>query len=70
MAEFAFSELMSDFSQSAFLLATMAVIWRLISYLPYLIIGSIILPNQKKNNPFRVLKLKNSLKSQGNFGYF
>lgn len=49
VAEFAFSELMSDFSQSAFLLATMAVIWRLISYLPYLIIGSIILPKWLKS---------------------
>lgn len=49
VAEFAFSELMSDFSKSAFLLATMAVIWRLISYLPYLIIGSIILPKWLKS---------------------
>lgn len=43
-AEWAFSELLADLSTSAVLLAGMAVLWRLISYFPYLLIGSIILP--------------------------
>lgn len=53
VAEWAFGELLSEFSTSIVLLGTMAVLWRLISYFPYLIIGSIILPRwlsrQKKN---------------------
>jgi len=44
VAEWAFGELLSEFSASIILLGTMAVLWRLISYFPYLIIGSIILP--------------------------
>ena len=44
VAEWAFSELLADFSSSAVLLAGMAVLWRLISYFPYLFIGSAILP--------------------------
>ncbi len=44
VAEWAFGELLSEFSTSIILLGTMAVLWRLISYFPYLIIGSIILP--------------------------
>ena len=44
VAEWAFSELLADFSSSAVLLAGMAVLWRMISYFPYLFIGSIILP--------------------------
>ncbi|HLP56950.1 MAG TPA: lysylphosphatidylglycerol synthase transmembrane domain-containing protein [Fluviicola sp.] len=43
-AEWAFSELLSDLTSSAILLAGMAVLWRMISYFPYLLIGSIILP--------------------------
>lgn len=53
VAEWAFGELLSEFSTSIVLLGTMAVLWRLISYFPYLIIGSIILPRwlsrQKKS---------------------
>ena len=53
VAEWAFGELLSEFSASIILLGTMAVLWRLISYFPYLIIGSIILPRwlarQQKN---------------------
>lgn len=53
VAEWAFGELLSEFSTSIVLLGTMAVLWRLISYFPYLIIGSIILPKwlsrQKKS---------------------
>ncbi|WP_343748311.1 lysylphosphatidylglycerol synthase transmembrane domain-containing protein [Fluviicola sp.] len=44
VAEWAFGELLSEFSTSIILLGTMAVLWRLISYFPYLIIGSVILP--------------------------
>ncbi|MDD2982746.1 MAG: lysylphosphatidylglycerol synthase transmembrane domain-containing protein [Crocinitomicaceae bacterium] len=44
VAEYAFGELMSDFTHSALLLAGLALLWRLISYFPYLFIGAIILP--------------------------
>lgn len=44
VAEYAFGELMLDFSSSVLLLSTMAIIWRLISYFPYLLIGVVILP--------------------------
>lgn len=50
VAEWAFSELLTDFSSSAVLLAGMAVLWRLISYFPYLFIGSIILPRWLRKN--------------------
>lgn len=51
VAEYAFGELLSGFSESALLLATMAIIWRLISYFPYLFIGAVMLPRWlgKKN---------------------
>lgn len=45
VAEFAFGELLADFSGSALLLAALALIWRLISYFPYLLIGSLLLPS-------------------------
>lgn len=44
IAEYAFGELMSDLSSSALLLAGLALLWRLISYFPYLFIGALILP--------------------------
>ena len=44
VAEYAFGELLISFSSSTILLAGMAVIWRLISYFPYLFIGAWILP--------------------------
>lgn len=44
VAEYAFGELLSSFGASAILLAVMALIWRMISYFPYLFIGSILLP--------------------------
>lgn len=51
IAEFAFGELMGEFSSSILLIVALAVIWRLISYFPYLIIGSILLPKWlKKGN--------------------
>jgi uncharacterized membrane protein YbhN (UPF0104 family) len=39
---------MGSFSASAILIVGLAVLWRLISYFPYLIIGAIILPNWLK----------------------
>ena len=44
VAEYGFGELLSTFTTSSLLLAAMAIIWRLISYFPYLFIGSILLP--------------------------
>lgn len=44
VAEYAFGELLVDLSSSALLLAGLAIIWRLISYFPYLFIGIMILP--------------------------
>ena len=44
VAEYAFGELLASFSSSMILLTALALIWRLISYFPYLFIGSIILP--------------------------
>lgn len=44
VAEWAFGELLSEYSPSIVLLGTMAVLWRLVSYFPYLVIGSVILP--------------------------
>lgn len=45
IAEYAFGELLSSFSSSAILLVIMAIIWRLMSYFPYLFIGAILLPS-------------------------
>jgi len=44
IAEFAFGELLGELSNSTLLIIALAVIWRLISYFPYLIIGAVILP--------------------------
>jgi uncharacterized protein (TIRG00374 family) len=44
VAEYAFGELLTSFSGSTILLAGMAIIWRLLSYFPYLFIGAWILP--------------------------
>lgn len=44
VAEYAFSELLSDFTTSTILLAGLALLWRLISYFPYLFIGALLLP--------------------------
>jgi uncharacterized protein (TIRG00374 family) len=49
VAEYAFGELMATFSKSMFLITSLAIIWRLISYFPYLIIGSILLPKWLKS---------------------
>jgi len=45
VAEFAFGELLSTFTTSTLLLGVLALIWRLISYFPYLVLGSILLPS-------------------------
>lgn len=52
LAEYAFGELMVDFSNNGLLIIALAILWRLISYFPYLIIGSLILPKwlRKKQN--------------------
>jgi uncharacterized protein (TIRG00374 family) len=44
IAEYAFGELLAGFSTSTILLVALAVIWRLISYFPYLFIGAFLLP--------------------------
>ena len=48
VAEYAFGELLGDLSTSALLIATLALLWRLISYFPYLLIGSFLLPSWMK----------------------
>lgn len=50
IAEYAFSELLVDLSSSALLLAGLAIIWRLISYFPYLFIGVMVLPKWIKKH--------------------
>lgn len=45
VAEYAFGELLGDFGATTILLAGMAILWRLISYFPYLFIGAIVLPS-------------------------
>ena len=44
VAEYAFGELLSNFTASAMLLVALALIWRLLSYFPYLIIGAVLVP--------------------------
>lgn len=44
MAEFLFSEFLSNIVANGALVVSLALLWRIISYYPYLIIGSIILP--------------------------
>jgi uncharacterized protein (TIRG00374 family) len=50
VAEWAFGELLADFSTQVVLLGSMAILWRMISYYPYLIIGSIVLPRWLKRS--------------------
>ena len=50
VAEFAFGELMATFSTSIILISGLAVLWRLISYFPYLFIGALILPKWLKKS--------------------
>ena len=44
VAEFAFGELMAGLGSTTLIIITAAITWRLISYFPYLIIGSLLLP--------------------------
>lgn len=48
VAEFAFGELLGDLTGSLLVITALALLWRLISYFPYLIIGAIIVPNWLK----------------------
>jgi uncharacterized protein (TIRG00374 family) len=48
VAEYAFGELLMPFGMSATMLAGLAVLWRLISYFPYLFIGALLLPRWVK----------------------
>ena len=48
VAEYAFGELLTSFSQSGLLLVALAILWRLISYFPYLFIGALLLPRWLK----------------------
>lgn len=44
VAEYGFGELFASFTSSGLLLTGIALLWRLISYFPYLFAGSIVLP--------------------------
>lgn len=48
VAEFAFSGFIGEFIKTAGLIGSIALVWRLISYYPYLFIGAIILPRWLK----------------------
>ncbi len=50
VAEYAFSELLGSFASSSILIVALAIIWRLISYFPYIFIGAIILPRWLKKH--------------------
>lgn len=45
VAEYAFSQLLGDLTTSTLLLGALALLWRLISYFPYLFIGVILFPS-------------------------
>lgn len=49
IAEFAFSGFLSDFIPFG-MVAILAILWRLISYYPYLFVGAILLPKWLSNN--------------------
>ncbi len=53
IAEFLFSDFLGDFIPFG-LVAALALLWRMVSYYPYIIIGALVLPNWIK----RVYKLK------------
>lgn len=54
VAEWAFTNLLSEFAPSALLIISLAIIWRLISYFPYLFIGAFILPRWLKRNDEKI----------------
>jgi glycosyltransferase 2 family protein len=50
VAEWAFSELLGNLAPSALVIVSLAIVWRLISYFPYLFIGSVLLPRWLKKS--------------------
>jgi uncharacterized protein (TIRG00374 family) len=48
MAEYAFKGFFSDFTSSGLVISAMAILWRLVSYFPYLFIGSGLLSKVRK----------------------
>ncbi len=48
VAEWGFTALLGDIASSALLISSLAVLWRLISYFPYLFIGSLLMPRWLK----------------------
>lgn len=48
MAEYAFKGFYSDFTSSGLVISAMAILWRLVSYFPYLFIGSGLLGRKNK----------------------
>lgn len=50
VAEWAFSSLLSDLAPSALVIVSLGIVWRLVSYFPYLFIGTFLLPRWLKKN--------------------
>lgn len=50
MAEFTFSELLANQGESLMLITFLAIIWRLITYYPYLFVGAFLLPKWLKRS--------------------
>jgi uncharacterized protein (TIRG00374 family) len=48
VAEWGFTRLLGSFATSALLISSLAILWRLISYFPYLFIGSLLMPRWLK----------------------
>ncbi len=48
-AEFLFKEFLIEFLPSGLFVVLIAILWRIISYYPYIFIGAILLPNWLKN---------------------
>jgi uncharacterized protein (TIRG00374 family) len=48
VAEWGFTKLLGSFASSALLISSLAILWRLISYFPYLFIGSLLMPRWLK----------------------
>jgi uncharacterized protein (TIRG00374 family) len=48
VAEWGFTIMLGDLASSALLISSLALIWRLISYFPYLFIGSLLMPKWLK----------------------
>lgn len=54
IAEYAFGELLADVGGSILLISILALLWRMISYFPYLFIGAFILPRWLKQTERKV----------------